>query len=92
MCQAEDDLEEVERENDKLRDEIVKLRGNQTANQEALISIEELHRLYHNEDCFSKYAGCVCIKRFADYVETPNSKYDDTIYIKNNLNKGTTNG
>jgi hypothetical protein len=82
MCQAEDDLEDVERENDKLRDRIVELMGNQKENQEALIAVEELYKLNHSQDCFNKYAGCVCIKRFADYVETPNSKYDDTIYMK----------
>lgn len=82
MCNAEDDLEDVERENSKLRDEIVKLKGNQSANREALISVEDLYKLIHSSDCFNKYAGCVCIKRFADYVETPNDKYDDTIFMK----------
>lgn len=82
MCQAEDDLEDIERENASLRDEIVKLRGNQTVNKEVLISVEEIYKLKHSLDCFSKYAGCVCIKRFVDYVETPNNKYDNTIYTK----------
>lgn len=77
MCQAEDDLDDAEREISDLHEELSKLRGTYRDSQEALISVEDLNKLNHSPTCFNKYAGCVCVKRFADYVETPNTKYDD---------------
>jgi hypothetical protein len=77
MCNAEDERDGLERTNSNLHDVIAKLKGAKTETNEAMFPIEEVNKLHHLDTCFNKYAGCVCIKRFADWVITSNPNKDE---------------
>lgn len=75
MCNAEDDLEKAKKEISDLEKQLREYRGvdesDNTATPAVSIPITEINKIKHSEDCFNKYAGCICVKRYVDYLATP---------------------
>lgn len=73
MCDAEDEVDELRDEVQALQKELASYQGSITITNEKRIEVplDEVERMPHLYACFILFAGCVCIKRFVDYVETP---------------------
>ena len=86
MCDAENKAAELREEVSQLQKELSAYQGSINLRDpgERLIEVPviELERMKHSSECFTVCAGCVCVKRLLDYIETPKRTDDGKIAYK----------